>query len=98
MRSQEAAAKLWEEASAVAAYPLLHARGKASVVAADCAAGHILVVAGLLERELPCFVFDERRLRETGAVALYFVGDELKMKTARESTGRRLWNTRRARQ
>ncbi|MCO4778528.1 MAG: competence protein, partial [Lentibacter algarum] len=62
--------------------------------AAGCGAGQILVVAGLLERDLPCLVFDERRLRETGAVALYFEGDELKMKTARESTGRRLWNTR----
>jgi competence protein ComEC len=98
LRSQEAAARHWEEASSVAAYPLLHARGKASVAAAGCGAGQILVVAGLLERDLPCLVFDERRLRETGAVALYFERDELKMKTARESTGRRLWNTRRARQ
>ena len=92
LRGQAAAAALWSEAGALAAYRLRHLRGKAAVAAAECAAGQILVVAGELEREMPCLVFDKTRLRQTGAVALYFEGDQLKIKTARESTGRRLWN------
>ena len=97
-RAQEAAAKLWGEAAAVAPFALRHARGKAAVATADCAAGQILVVAGKLEREVPCLVFDETRLKTTGAVALYFEVDGLKIRTARESTGRRRWNTKEARQ
>jgi len=92
LRGQAAAAALWSEAGALAAYRLRHLRGKAAVAAAECAAGQILVVAGELEREMPCLVFDKTQLRQTGAVALYFEGDQLKIKTARESTGRRLWN------
>ncbi|MBR9842122.1 MAG: ComEC/Rec2 family competence protein [Rhodobacteraceae bacterium] len=73
---------------------LWHVFGKREVAAlADCPKGAIVVLSHDSEADLPCDVWGPKRLRQTGAVALY--GDEvgLQMKTAREVSGRRMWNT-----
>lgn len=43
-------------------------------------------------RDLPCHVLGPDDLRRTGAVALYREGGKIRLLTAREVTGRRLWN------
>lgn len=91
MRAQETAAQGWTVASRAAFVPIVHARRKAEVDRADCTEGQILVVAGRLERDVPCLKFDLAALKQSGAVAIYFDAGGLDIKTAREVTGRRLW-------
>ena len=44
------------------------------------------------QRDEPCTVLDPEALRETGAVALLAAGDGVRLVTARERSGHRLWN------
>jgi len=87
-RDQPAAAALWP----VADMPLTHLRGKRAAAGARCEAGEVIVLTHPAPDPLPCEVFDPRRLRETGAVALRLTATGLDMRTAREVAGRRLWN------
>jgi competence protein ComEC len=46
------------------------------------------------KRDLPCRVLHPGTLRETGAVALWSGREGVRMVSARQITGARLWNSR----
>jgi competence protein ComEC len=91
IRSQASAAQGWGSASGNAILPIVHARRKSEVEAADCKENQVLVMAGKRAREMPCLTFDLTSLKLSGAVAIYFEDGEARIRTAREITGRRLW-------
>ncbi|WP_240789463.1 ComEC/Rec2 family competence protein [Pseudooceanicola onchidii] len=91
--TQAEAAGLWP----VADVPVIHLRGKRAAAAAQCRAGEVLVLNQPAPKGLPCEVFDPPRLRDTGAVALRWTQSGLHVQTAREVSGRRLWNDPRVR-
>ena len=41
-----------------------------------------------------CRIYDVAKLRDTGALAVYSTGDGLRIVSAKEVAGQRLWNTR----
>ncbi len=82
--------------------PLLHLTGKSApgAVAGACRNGAVVV----LNRKTPvkiegnCQVHDQGRLRRSGSVAGYVTADgSIRFVTARDLTGWRYWNSRRAR-
>jgi competence protein ComEC len=92
-RLQPEAAALWP----VSGVPLRHLRGKRAAAGAGCQSGEVVVLTHPPPEPLPCEVFDPRRLRQTGAVALKFGAEGMEVTTAREVAGRRLWNDEDAR-
>ncbi|RFP89166.1 ComEC family competence protein [Rhodobacteraceae bacterium 63075] len=91
-RLQYEAAALWPEAQKGQSFRLRHIRRKSEMAEATCKAGEILVVYRALETVQPCRVFDLASLRRSGAVALYLKPEGIDETTARDITGRRLWN------
>jgi competence protein ComEC len=63
----------------------------------DCSGASLLVTTVEDEIERSCPVFDVPALRLTGALAIYTDGEEIKIVTASDLSGARLWNTRAAR-
>jgi len=63
----------------------------------DCEGHDWLVLSVDPGRALPCNVLHPGTLRDTGAVALQMERDGVRMVTARQITGARLWNSRAAR-
>ena len=97
---QEAAAARWEAGAQgmrqaeIGTVPLWHVFGKKQVASLrDCPEGGIVIVSHSRDAALPCDVWDPRRLRETGALALYAGAEGIEIKTARAVSGRRMWNT-----
>ncbi len=70
-----------------------HATGKTAARAAlsDCDKVALLIVNVPLTAEEGCRLYDIRRLRETGALAINATGEGLDITTAKDKTGRRLW-------
>ena len=56
-----------------------------------CDGADILILSVVDQVARPCDVFDARRLRDTGALAIRVVEDKLEVLTTREVTGNRLW-------
>lgn len=72
---------------------VLHVKGKtASLAFQDCGQGDIVVFTHEAVSDLPCTVFTPSVLKSTGAISLHADKGGLKMKTAREVSGLRLWN------
>ncbi|WP_101068106.1 ComEC/Rec2 family competence protein [Roseovarius salinarum] len=95
--AQEGAAARWSERSAVA-MPVVALRGKRAARDFEgCTAGKwvVLTVAPpeALAPGAACRVVHPGTLRETGALALYRRGKGMRVVSARDVTGRRLWNT-----
>ena len=80
----------------LAGQDFLHLTGKGAREA-TCAGKAILVLGDTPEKPLGCAAHTPETLRATGAVAYRVEGGELKTLTAREVTGRRLWNDREVR-
>ncbi|MGB3147424.1 MAG: ComEC/Rec2 family competence protein [Paracoccaceae bacterium] len=72
--------------------------GKAAAAQAQeaCTPGTLLILSVVWDAASPpdCELFDLKRLRQTGSLALYQAQDGLIMVTARDWAGRRLWNSR----
>lgn len=93
--SQPEAAARWADLSEK--WKIRHVTGKRATGALRCTADETIVTNAPAPEGLPCRVFDPVHLRKAGAVALYPPGPEStapKMKTARQVTGERLWNSR----
>jgi competence protein ComEC len=74
---------------------LWHVFGKGAVAALrDCPEAALVVLSHESDAALACDVWTPLRLRQTGAIALYAGPSGLVLKTAREVSGRRMWNTR----
>ena len=89
---QAEAAKLWAGIQSQAFTKIRHIRRAKELGAAGCQEGEILVSFKVIETQMPCTVFDPSTLKESGAIAIYFEEHSLKLETARERAGRRLWN------
>ncbi|MFQ6551969.1 ComEC/Rec2 family competence protein [Aestuariibius insulae] len=77
---------------------VLHVAGKTAAAALEgCNGSDVLVLSVPAESAYPCDLYDPVRLRETGAVAFYLEEGGLKVVTARDRSGSRLWNSRDAR-
>ncbi|MEL6915073.1 MAG: ComEC/Rec2 family competence protein [Pseudomonadota bacterium] len=101
------AARSWLEndgdgADQVAAYarperplprPVVHVTGVRAETA-TCAGDAILVLNREPVEELSCAAHTPGSLRDTGALAISFTEEGIEVLTAREVTGRRLWNDR----
>jgi competence protein ComEC len=71
---------------------VLLVRGKQALAAiAGCDGADVLVSDQEIEGARPCLVLDAMRLRGLGAVAIWPVGDRLRVVSAEEATGRRPW-------
>ena len=72
---------------------LMHVKGqRASLAFGDCAALDVVVFTHEPSKTLPCKTLTPSVLKTTGAIALHEVNGILKMTTAREVSGLRLWN------
>ncbi|ETX15578.1 competence protein [Roseivivax halodurans JCM 10272] len=96
---QEAAASRWPSTSApwpvieVAGRRILHVRGKRAVAAfPGCTPGDIVVTDVPPAPDLTCEVIGPDLLRQSGALAYRDGPDGLRMISAREASGDRLWN------
>jgi len=68
---------------------LVHVIGKrAAAQFTECRRGQIIISQAALKLSGPCDVYDPERLRRTGSLAI----DKGIIRTARETTGARLWN------
>lgn len=92
---QEAAAARWipEE------MPVLALRGKREAAKlTECKQGQIVVLNTIPEAiDLPCQLFHPETLRETGALALSVKEETFTLRSARQSSGARLWNDKEVR-
>lgn len=101
--NQWAAAQRWQTPSqsrikqlSIGTADLYHIQGKRALAAfSGCQAGDLVVVTVAAGTDWACAVYDPRKLRATGALALDITADgKLQISTAREVSGRRLWNLR----
>lgn len=92
--TQAEAAARWDGPIDLAAGGLLHqVSGKRATADFDtCAKADLVVMNVTQPHDLPCRVIDLDRLRETGALALYPDKTGLRIVSARDITGVRLWN------
>ena len=92
-RLQWQAARDWEGAK-IGAHQVHAASGKRGLAAfSGCAAKDIAVFSEVFEGKAACTVFYQKRLRDTGRVALKWrENGSLKITTARDVAGRRYWN------
>ncbi|MGB3314273.1 MAG: ComEC family competence protein, partial [Albidovulum sp.] len=77
--------------------PIAHFTGKGSAgrAAAACTKGALVILSeGWSGPAGPCQIYDAAKLRETGALAVHAGPDGLRILTAREAAGDRLWNRR----
>ncbi len=87
---QEAAFARWDGD----AMPVTHLHGKRAVAAfAGCAPDRIVVASAVLEAPAQCLVIDPEVLRATGALALHFTDAGVRIVTARDAAGDRLWSS-----
>lgn len=90
----DAAGKWQGSAIKVAGREVIHLSGKRAVAGLTrCARDQIIIVSVVVERKIPggCTLYDPKKLRDTGAIALREVGGVLHVITAREKAGARLW-------
>jgi competence protein ComEC len=77
---------------------LAHFTGRGAGARAVAACGEAALVVTSVPVEAPppgCLLFDETRLAETGALALYDSGDALRIVTVAQTSGARPWTLRR---
>lgn len=76
----------------------LHVTGKGAQARADaaCKGGVLVILSVVWDGPQPegCEIYDVAKLRKTGALAIHLEDGALKIVTARESAGERLWNSR----
>lgn len=73
---------------------LIHVQGKKASLAFDtCNKEEIVVLTHMPRVDLPCMALTPRLLRRSGSVAFTEQNGRLKMTTARELSGLRLWNS-----
>ncbi|MCP1170445.1 ComEC/Rec2 family competence protein, partial [Limimaricola sp. ASW11-118] len=71
---------------------IVQVTGKTSLAALQgCDGADILIANQIDPAPRPCLRFDARRLRETGALALWQTPEGLRIETVAERAGRRLW-------
>lgn len=74
-------------------HKVMHIQGKrAAEQFRGCGGGDIVISSTPLDGKWPCEVFDPRRLAATGALAIGLEAGKLKVVTARQISGARLWN------
>ena len=77
-----------------AAYDIVPVRGKRAAQAlTDCAEQDWVVMNVTPPHRLPCRVISPETLKKSGALALYRTGHGIRVVTARQITGVRLWNS-----
>lgn len=89
---QAEAAQRWRGDPVVSGQKVHVVRGKTAARTANCAPGEFLVSNVKVTRDLPCRVFDPTILRATGSIAIYETKEGVRVTTARQLAGRRLWN------
>ncbi|MFT7137487.1 MAG: competence protein ComEC, partial [Akkermansiaceae bacterium] len=90
---QEYAAARWGPNMRIAGQDIIHLSGKRAVAAfGGCTTGQIVVSSVEIDRHIgDCLILDPTDLRKTGAIAMYLENGGLKMQTARQLAGTRLW-------
>ncbi|HBQ36632.1 MAG TPA: competence protein [Rhodobacteraceae bacterium] len=78
----------------LAGEPFVHltGRGAAERVQQACGQGGWVITSVKYRDDGPCKIFDALSLRKTGAVAVYQKASGLKMVTANDQAGKRIWN------
>ncbi|WP_254054612.1 ComEC/Rec2 family competence protein [Roseovarius sp. EL26] len=91
---QAQAAERWDVHS-IAGISIKTVQGKKAVSAMqDCEKNDLLVMNSEPENTLPCQTIHPGILKYTGALAMYVEVEGMKTITARQITGRRLWNSK----
>lgn len=70
----------------------LTGRGARERLSEACEVADIVVYSGEAENLGACNLFDQSRLRATGALAIFAEGDGVRIVTAADRAGQRLWN------
>ncbi|WP_338548326.1 ComEC/Rec2 family competence protein [Roseovarius phycicola] len=91
--SQDAANALWTE-DITRAWNITHLRGKKAAESFDSCRREDWVILSTVPRDLnlPCQVIHPKTLRASGALALYRTSTGIKVVSARDVTGTRLWH------
>ncbi|MDU8929742.1 ComEC/Rec2 family competence protein [Alisedimentitalea sp. MJ-SS2] len=93
---QELAAARWSMVGD--SWKIRHVTENSALQGLVCTAGEVVVSNKRIDGPLPCEVYDARRLRRSGALAIYpDTGKGPRIVTAREVSGERLWNQQRRR-
>ncbi|MEM9850469.1 MAG: ComEC/Rec2 family competence protein, partial [Pseudomonadota bacterium] len=87
----EAGARLFEIGALRAVH--LTGRGARDRLSEACEFADIVVYSGEAESPASCNLFDQSRLRETGALAIFADPDGVRIVTAADRAGQRLWNS-----
>ena len=91
--SQAKAALLWPETIDLAGKSLRIVQGKRNIDAfTGCKSSEILVMSHTLSQDYPCEILNPKTLAATGAIAISVTNGHLRVTSAREVSGRRLWN------
>ncbi len=72
----------------------LTGRGASELVDEACRNNDIVVFSGEADAPKGCVLYDRVKLRQSGALALWPDGDDLRIVTSAERAGARLWNQR----
>jgi competence protein ComEC len=95
------AAKLWAggqnriKSALIEQHKVTHVIGKKALSTLEpCQSGEIIIASVKVERDLgPCMVFDPETLRSYGAIVLSMQGGQIKLTTARDVSGDRIWSS-----
>ncbi|MEP2531055.1 ComEC/Rec2 family competence protein [Shimia sp.] len=99
-QDQVQAASLWQgETKGLRLWPIapgkrvIHVQGKRGLALFQgCDPGDVVVFSVVYDQKLPCDAYDPKRLAQLGAMAIHLKGADIRIISARDVTGRRLWN------
>jgi len=71
----------------------LFGKGAGERLAAECISGRWIITTAKYDGQGGCQMFDANALKQTGAIAIYADAEGLRVVTAKEMAGERLWNS-----
>ncbi|MFY0679873.1 MAG: ComEC/Rec2 family competence protein [Thalassovita sp.] len=89
---QSVAAARWPKEPYVGPHRVIAVSGKRAAQSAVCVHGDWMISTHPLPADMPCKVFDPNTLKGMGSVAVYIDQDKLRIVTAAQHAGQRLWN------
>lgn len=102
---QPAAADRWQKSgkgydtkgvrmAKLGSYRLFHIQGKRALSGfKGCKSGDLVISSVQIDGTWPCRIFDPKRLRRTGALAVHVEEGKMQVMTSRHASGSRLWNS-----
>lgn len=90
--AQDQSAERWPQQAQIGPHRVITVSGKRAAQSARCQKGDWLLSTHPMAEELPCRVFDPKTLAGLGSLAIFVENDKLRIVSATELAGRRLWS------